>query len=268
MLQTVLSNLAYLPPTIAPTTYFGTQTEHALLLFQSDHQLNKSGFLDIQTQSLMNKVLAANPRLAGGSYGNSGTTYVPPVTTPPQTSTSTAPLFTKNLFPGLTDSQVTSLQTLLTKDQDYAGPVTGYYGALTEAGVQAFQAKHGIVSSGSPGTTGYGSVGPKTRVILNQAASQYGMAGEATETNTGGATGSLARNLSLGSQGSDVTLLQQLLTKDQDYAGPVTGYYGALTEAGVQAFQAKHGIVSSGSPGTTGYGAVGPKTREGLGAIQ
>src|SRR6185437_1181831 len=52
MLQTVLSNLAYLPPTIAPTTYFGTQTEHALLLFQSDHQLNKSGFLDIQTQSL------------------------------------------------------------------------------------------------------------------------------------------------------------------------------------------------------------------------
>src|SRR6185437_6117494 len=81
MLQTVLSNLAYLPPTIAPTTYFGTQTEHALLLFQSDHQLNKSGFLDIQTQSLMNKVLAANPRLAGGSYGNSGTTYVPLVTT-------------------------------------------------------------------------------------------------------------------------------------------------------------------------------------------
>jgi peptidoglycan hydrolase-like protein with peptidoglycan-binding domain len=48
--------------------------------------------------------------------------------------------------------------------------ITGYYGALTETAVQTFQAKNGIVSSGSPATTGYGSVGPKTEKLINSRA--------------------------------------------------------------------------------------------------
>ncbi|MBU3925945.1 peptidoglycan-binding protein [Patescibacteria group bacterium] len=43
--------------------------------------------------------------------------------------------------------------------------------------------------------------------------------------------------------------------------GLVTGYYGPLTESAIKKFQCNHGIVCSGAPETTGYGAVGPLTR-------
>jgi plastocyanin len=46
------------------------------------------------------------------------------------------------------------------------GKVTGYYGALTQAAVGRWQAKNGIVSSGSPSTTGFGNVGPKTAAAM------------------------------------------------------------------------------------------------------
>lgn len=72
----------------------------------------------------------------------------------------------------------------------------------------------------------------------------------------------VGRTLKRGSSGEDVTRLQQFLARDISiYAeARVTGYYGALTEAAVQKWQAKYNIVSSGSPATTGYGVVGPRT--------
>ncbi len=70
------------------------------------------------------------------------------------------------------------------------------------------------------------------------------------------------RNLSLGSRGADVVQLQQfLLSQNLLAAGSATGYFGKLTQAAVQRFQRSKGIVSFGTPSTTGYGAVGPKTR-------
>ncbi len=72
----------------------------------------------------------------------------------------------------------------------------------------------------------------------------------------------LSRNLELGSSGEDVRSLQAYLTSTGDYAyKATTGYFGFLTQAAVQRFQAEQGIVSAGSPDTTGYGLVGPKTR-------
>src|SRR6185295_12563709 len=43
----------------------------------------------------------------------------------------------------------------------------GYFGSLTQAAVQRFQAAQGIVSSGTPSTTGYGRVGPTTMARIN-----------------------------------------------------------------------------------------------------
>lgn len=72
----------------------------------------------------------------------------------------------------------------------------------------------------------------------------------------------LASNLYLGkidaSTGGDVTRLQQFL------GGRVSGYFGPATLQLVQNWQAAHGIVSSGSPETTGYGYVGAKTRRAM----
>lgn len=80
---------------------------------------------------------------------------------------------------------------------------------------------------------------------------------------TGNASPTLTRNLAPGSEGSDVTALQKFLVKDGDYPQAIiSGYYGSLTEAAVKVFQAKYGIINYGTPGTTGYGAVGPKTRK------
>ena len=72
-----------------------------------------------------------------------------------------------------------------------------------------------------------------------------------------------------GSRGAFVTALQQFLSIEGTYQygmGPMTwaeftDYYGTATTAAVQDWQAKNGVVSSGSVYTTGYGYVGPKTR-------
>lgn len=72
----------------------------------------------------------------------------------------------------------------------------------------------------------------------------------------------ITRTLTRGMSGADVRALQKLLTEEgflESDAG--TGYFGALTQEAVQEYQAHYGIVLSGSPKTTGYGAVGPKTR-------
>ena len=72
----------------------------------------------------------------------------------------------------------------------------------------------------------------------------------------------IGRSLKRGSSGEDVTRLQQFLARDAAIypEGLVTGYYGPLTEAAVKRWQAKYNIVSSGTPASTGYGVVGPRT--------
>jgi len=79
---------------------------------------------------------------------------------------------------------------------------------------------------------------------------------------TSGSCVTITTPIGPGSSGSNVTALQQFLARDRSIypEGQVTGYYGTLTTTAVQRFQTKYNIVSSGSPSTTGYGRVGPKT--------
>ncbi len=85
------------------------------------------------------------------------------------TTTSTS-CFTMTLMRGMENDEIMSLQQKLKMDSTIypEGLTTGYFGPLTEAAVQKFQAKYGIVSEGTPETTGYGLVGPKTRAKLNE----------------------------------------------------------------------------------------------------
>lgn len=76
---------------------------------------------------------------------------------------------------------------------------------------------------------------------------------------------SLTRNLGRGSEGQDVIALQTyLISRGFLSADSNTGFFGPLTEEAVRAFQRAENIVSSGTPKTTGYGSVGPQTREKL----
>jgi putative peptidoglycan binding protein len=78
----------------------------------------------------------------------------------------------------------------------------------------------------------------------------------------------LIRTLSLGSTGTDVANLQGFLAQNPLIypEGTVTAYFGTLTQDAVQRWQSVYGIVSSGSPATTGYGVVGPRTRAAIAA--
>lgn len=71
--------------------------------------------------------------------------------------------FSSEMGVGAQSTEVTSLQTWLKNNGYYSGPVTGYYGSLTKAGVENFQSANGISA------TGY--VGPLTLAALNAKAS-------------------------------------------------------------------------------------------------
>ncbi|HUY62654.1 MAG TPA: peptidoglycan-binding domain-containing protein [Candidatus Paceibacterota bacterium] len=76
----------------------------------------------------------------------------------------------------------------------------------------------------------------------------------------------IATDLHEGSSGGEVTRLQQFLAKDKSVypSGLVTGYFGSETEQAVQRWQAMNNIVASGTPSSTGFGFVGPRTRSDL----
>jgi subtilisin family serine protease len=57
----------------------------------------------------------------------------------------------------------------------------------------------------------------------------------------------LARPLFYGMTGADVTALQQALTSIGSYTGPITGYYGSLTQAAIRAYQTARGLAVLGS---------------------
>jgi peptidoglycan hydrolase-like protein with peptidoglycan-binding domain len=238
--------------------------------------------------------------VSGGGGGGSGSlkpkTKLIPESSPQEvpteeTVTKPAPVstflpLTRTLQQGDQNFEVLRLQQFLNSDPETKiamsgvgsiGQETDYYGSLTVVAVQKFQTKHGIVSSGTSNTTGYGRIGPRTLIKINE------VFGNQTDTTIDGGTtpaspsvqlstqipsGSFGRALENGDSGDDVKRLQQLLNSDPDTAvasvgigsvGNETDYFGSLTEQAVQKFQMKHSVVSS--PSDLGYGYVGPKTR-------
>lgn len=75
------------------------------------------------------------------------------------------------------------------------------------------------------------------------------------------------RTLVQGLRGDDVKVVQEYLKTINLYGSESNGVYGPATEASVREWQKQQGIASNGSAGTTGWGAVGPKTRAALKAI-
>ena len=76
-------------------------------------------------------------------------------------------------------------------------------------------------------------------------------------------------NLGPGSSGDSVTTLQKLLSQDTKIypEALVTGYYGTLTQKAVERFQCTHNVVCSGTVSSSGYGFVGPRTREVISSV-
>lgn len=194
----------------------------------------------------------------------------PAVSTPGATVTSTqggaSALFRTTMSFGMISDDVRRLQTLLAADKDVypEGIVSGYYGALTQKTVQKFQVKYGVAAFGD---SGYGVAGPKTRAKLNEIFGVNANTGTPSPTSSITAATLFTANLSVGITSSDVYRLQQLLATDIEIypEGILSGYFGPLTEAAVQRFQLKYGVVNSAED--SGYGLVGPKTRAKLNEV-
>ncbi|MEO0410120.1 MAG: peptidoglycan-binding protein, partial [Cyanobacteria bacterium P01_A01_bin.135] len=131
---------------------------------------------------------------------------------------------------GDSGSNVTQLQQDLTAAGVYSGPVTGFYGSLTQAAVEEFQIARGLVVDGV--------AGPNTLAAL-QGSAPVTVVPTADNPNV----------LKRGNQGVAVTDLQRALANAGYFSGPVTGFYGSLTEGAVITFQQANGLVVDGIAG-------------------
>ncbi len=161
---------------------------------------------------------------------------------------------------------VKELQLFLAANADYLGTISGTVGPSTQAAIQDWQRVQGIVAEGTPVSTGYGATGPRTRAAMACTKPVAASSAPAPQSVVSG--GAQTRTLHKGMSGGDVLGLQLLLAaKNLLPATSVTGYFGSITEGIIQAFQVQEGIVATGTPATTGYGAVGPRTLASLSAF-
>jgi peptidoglycan hydrolase-like protein with peptidoglycan-binding domain len=163
---------------------------------------------------------------------------VNPATEPTPTAIS-AGVFTRTLTLKSTGEEVRQLQMRLQALGYFDEAVTGFFGPITRDAVVAFQRAEGLEP--------VGSVGPKTRAVLNGVSVQYAKA-------DGIYVFLFTKTLARKSEGEEVRQLQIHLKSLGFYAYPeITGYFGAVTEAAVKAFQKAHALEV--------VGIVGPRTR-------
>ncbi|MDO8514243.1 MAG: peptidoglycan-binding protein [bacterium] len=131
----------------------------ALLILPLSANAATAAELQAQAQALLAQVAALQAQLGG----NPNTNVVPT-----GNDSSSCPLIGRSLKNGVSGDDVLRLQQFLARDPSIypEGIASGYYGGLTEKAVQRWQAKYNIVSSGTPATTGYGVVGPRTAAAI------------------------------------------------------------------------------------------------------
>ena len=264
-------------PTISIDNGLGTITGNSISVYPSSTLTytitasNSLGTVSSQATVLVNPYTS----VGGGGVWQPVTVYIPPVgpTTSPvnpggQVDTP-LPVITRTLYRRIASSEVTVLQKflvsqgLLTSDN-----VSGYFGPITEQAVQRFQSNFGIVSYGTPDSTGYGVVGAQTRAKINSLLPTISISNPSTPISTNpsiptGSTYTFTRNLYTHMEGEDVRELQKFLnahgfviTQTGDGSpGLETTTFGNLTYSALIRYQASAGI----NPAS---GFFGPITRE------
>lgn len=188
------------------TGFYGSTTQDAVRRFQQAQGLPMDGMAGPNTLSVL--------------YGVSGRRNSLPIT--------------MVLRRGSRGTSVTQLQNTLKAQGFYPGPVTGYYGGLTEEAVRKFQQAQGLLVDGMAGFKTLSALGDNSDTSDIQNGTQ----------------------LQRGNSGSAVTQLQNRLRAVGVYDGPITGYYGQLTEAAVRKFQLSRGLSVNGIAGPTTLGAL------------
>ncbi len=153
--------------------------------------------------------------------------------------------FTEKLKKGDKNKDVEHLQVLLASEPAIypEAHITGYFGQATERAVRALQRRYKITPSG---------VADAPTLKKLEALSAVEVAGDKAAV----FDRALSRDLTLGSQGGDVSVLQQFLINSGVYPEAlITGSFGPLTLAALARFQKQQNISPS-----SGY--FGPLTKK------
>ncbi|WP_448570925.1 peptidoglycan-binding domain-containing protein [Trichothermofontia sp.] len=192
---------------------------------------------------------------------------VGPAVPPVQAASSTV------LQRGSTCNSVRQLQTNLTRVGVYNGPISGYFGSQTEAAVRRYQSTRGLRVDGVAGpatlsllqreVNGLVAVTPVVPVPPQVVTTQAIVTTQPVMTPTPivtmqpvvattpitAPTPIINATLRRGDRGSGVTQLQRSLQAVGAYGGPITGYFGNLTEDGVRRYQRRRGLPVNGVAG-------------------
>ncbi|NET55243.1 MAG: peptidoglycan-binding protein [Symploca sp. SIO2E6] len=152
---------------------------------------------------------------------------------------------------GDSGTEVTTLQEDLKASGYYEGPVTGFYGSLTEEAVIKFQSAKGLEPDGIAG-----SMTQSALVYLKEKEPQEEFPIEASIYQENQNADRPTLLLKRGERSTLVASLQRNMQTSGYYNGPITGYYGSLTEAAVMTFQKAKGLEVD--------GIAGPVTRAAL----
>lgn len=198
--------------------FYGPMTEQAVLKWELESAGVGDGAITATTLVQMNCVPAQRPSTPPASPNPNAT---PRGGDRPHYNTRSS-----GLRRGDRGAQVVQLQQQLIAAGYFNGPVTGYYGALTEEAVMQLQQDYHIPIDGVASAHVWLKLAQKPdSVILS------------------------AETLRPGSQGSAVVALQENLRNLGYYTGPITGYYGQLTEGAVKELQLDRRIHADGIAG-------------------
>ena len=213
-----------------PDSTYDDATINGVKAFQEAHGLKADGIAGDETQSRIFSTLS------GDTQGEGVTD-----------STSDMPATLRDLSLNKQGNDVTSLQARLTELGYYTGRISGSYGKLTKAAVEAFQRANGLTADGIAG------VRTQTKLYSTGAVPASAVStGGTTVTDATGSAGVSYTTLKAGMSGDAVKLMQQKLKDLGYYGGAVTGSFGNVTWEAVRAFQRANGL--------TADGVAGPKT--------
>lgn len=168
--------------------------------------------------------------------------------TTPANEPDVAPESAVVLQKGDRNSQVSTLQKKLQAAGYFSGPITGYYGSLTQAAVMKFQAAKGLSTNGIADSSTLNAIASShpAESTTSEVPDDPSMAPQKAVPDDPKTFRQSDIVLRRGNRSADVTSLQKQLQAAGYFKGPITGYYGAMTQSAVLEFQKAKGLMADG----------------------
>lgn len=223
-LQERLTDLGYFNESI--TGYFGEITEAAVIQFQTDNGLTPDGIVGAGTTNVLRK--------AG----------------PARSQRQDNPL---TLEEGDQGPAVETLQNQLTSLGYYDGPITGFFGPLTETALIQFQRDKGLMADGIVGNATQSAI---DSAMQSQSSSQSVQTASASTSSESALPDPNDGVWEMGEMGDSVEAIQRDLRTLGYYSRSIDGDYGSGTEEAVVEFQRSQNLTPDGKAGPVTLAAL------------